>query len=96
MKPRTTLLALWAASQLAAQAQVGIGTTTPDASAQLDITSTTLGFFLSSSFASLRLCARHSSLPGPLRQPLTPLPIPFIPIKSYLAQRRKDAKFFRI
>jgi len=44
MKPRTTLLALWAATQLAAQAQVGIGTTTPDASAQLDVTSTTLGF----------------------------------------------------
>ena len=44
MKPRATLLALWAASQLVAQAQVGVGTTTPDASAQLDITSTTLGF----------------------------------------------------
>ena len=44
MKPRSTLLALWAASQLVAQAQVGVGTTTPDASAQLDISSTTLGF----------------------------------------------------
>ena len=44
MKPRHLLPALWAASQLAIQAQVGVGTTTPDASAQLDITSSTLGF----------------------------------------------------
>ncbi|MEI6656811.1 MAG: tail fiber domain-containing protein, partial [Verrucomicrobiota bacterium] len=44
MKPRTTLLALWAASQIVAHAQVGVGTTTPNASAQLDVTSTTLGF----------------------------------------------------
>ena len=44
MKPRLLLPALWAASQLVASAQVGVGTTTPDASAQLDVTSTTLGF----------------------------------------------------
>jgi hypothetical protein len=43
MKPRLLLPALWAASQLAIQAQVGVGTTTPDASAQLDISSSTLG-----------------------------------------------------
>jgi len=44
MKSRHLLPALWAASQLIASAQVGVGTTTPDASAQLDITSSTLGF----------------------------------------------------
>jgi len=44
MKSRLLLPALWAASQLVASAQVGVGTTTPDASAQLDITSSTLGF----------------------------------------------------
>ena len=44
MQPRTALLALWAASQLAAPAQVGVGTITPQPSAQLDVTSTTLGF----------------------------------------------------
>ena len=43
MKANAIFLALWAASQLVTQAQVGVGTTTPDASAQLDITSTTLG-----------------------------------------------------
>ena len=44
MKSRLLLPALWAASQLVAHAQVGVGTTTPNASAQLDVTSTTLGF----------------------------------------------------
>jgi len=44
MKPRATLLALWAASQLVAHAQVGVGTTTPNASAQLDVSSSSLGF----------------------------------------------------
>lgn len=44
MKPNAIFFSLWAATQLATQAQVGIGTTTPDASAQLDVTSSTLGF----------------------------------------------------
>jgi hypothetical protein len=44
MKHRLLLPALWAASQLIASAQVGVGTTTPHASSQLDISSSTLGF----------------------------------------------------
>jgi hypothetical protein len=44
MKPRLLLPVLWAATQIIASAQVGVGTTTPDASAQLDISSSTLGF----------------------------------------------------
>jgi hypothetical protein len=44
MKHRLLLPALWAASQIVASAQVGVGTTTPHASAQLDISSSTLGF----------------------------------------------------
>jgi hypothetical protein len=63
-----------------------------------------------SSFAPLRLCANHSLHPGTFDNTLfhnsnTPntmgvwndcAPNPFIPVKSFLAQRRKDAKFPRI
>ena len=51
--------------------------------------------FIPSSFASLRLCARQSLHPGTFDSGcLTANPL--IPIQSFLAQRRKGAKFFRI
>ncbi|MEI6676194.1 MAG: hypothetical protein WCO57_13565, partial [Verrucomicrobiota bacterium] len=60
-----------------------------------------------SSFASLRLCASHSLPPATVDTALFPIPIPqchvldepafnSIQVKSFLAQRRKGAKFFRI
>ena len=51
--------------------------------------------FISSSFAPLRLCARQSLHHGTFDSGCLTAN-PFIPVKSFLAQRRKDAKFFRI
>ena len=60
----------------------------------LDQESTNLPF-IPSSFAPLRLCARQSLYPGTFDSGCLTAN-PFIPVKSFPAPRRKDAKFFRI